>query len=229
MKVKRDAVISLFVLMGYKYADKWKSDALEGKLAKIQSLMEDCGEEKSVTDDKAANKLFKQIVKAQKANEAIEVESDEPESEEPAEIAAKREEGGTATLTKKKTTKKSKKADPDDDDDDLTEPEEEDDEEAEVAPKKPKKTPAVVKEKKEPAAPKTKTGGVIDTIVTVLKKATAKKPASKLDIHEVLKKKFPERNAESMWTTINIQVPGQLRSKKGLTIQKNEKGYWIDE
>lgn len=70
--------------------------------------------------------------------------------------------------------------------------------------------------------------GIIDTILTTLRKATSKKPVTKKDILEVLTEKFPDREESGMKATINVQVPGRLNSR-GFSVQKNEKGYWLDK
>lgn len=70
--------------------------------------------------------------------------------------------------------------------------------------------------------------GVIDSIIEFLCAASARKPLSKEDIHEKLKKRFKERSADSMWTTINIQVPSRLKADRGVIVKKNENGYWIE-
>lgn len=83
-----------------------------------------------------------------------------------------------------------------------------------------KKTPA----KKAPAA---KGPGVIASIIEFLTKATAKRPLSKEQLADRLEKRFPERGREAMLRTINCQVPSRLKSDKNITVNKNDKGYWI--
>lgn len=86
-------------------------------------------------------------------------------------------------------------------------------------------------EKKEDEKPKKekkeKRPGVIATIAEVLEGASEEKPVTKDDILKVLVKKFPDREADSMKKTINVQVPTQLRNKKDINVQKNEKGYYV--
>lgn len=104
------------------------------------------------------------------------------------------------------------------------------DEEATPPPKVKKEK----KEKKEKEPKEHRVGrppgreGVIATIISLVSVATKKKPITKEAIHEELKKKFPERAAESMWSTINIQIPGRLRIERGLIIEKVEGGYFLD-
>jgi hypothetical protein len=68
--------------------------------------------------------------------------------------------------------------------------------------------------------------GVIDLIISRLKKASERKPVGKRDLLEDLKEKFPDRAAEGMMSTIHTQVPSTLR-KRGLDVRRNEKGFWI--
>lgn len=65
--------------------------------------------------------------------------------------------------------------------------------------------------------------GVIATII----KSISKKPKTKKQILAKLVKKFPERDADKMMKTINVQVPSRLRKDKELNIQKSDKGYLI--
>ena len=107
---------------------------------------------------------------------------------------------------------------------------------AEEETKATKAPPAPTKE--EEAAPKTKKGkpekaagadgqGVIGSIIEFLEKATEKNPISKKELAEKLAKRFPDRDADGMAKTINVQVPSRLKAAKNLNIQKNDKGYWI--
>ena len=81
------------------------------------------------------------------------------------------------------------------------------------------------KEKKAPKKPKGP--GVIASIVTILQAATAAKPVTKEVIHEKLVKLFPDRDSESMKTTVGIQVPSRLNKEKDLGIARNDNGYYI--
>lgn len=103
-----------------------------------------------------------------------------------------------------KPKKKGKKADADDDDDAVP-----------VKKKAPKKAGG----KKGP--------GVISSIAEFLNKTSAKKPLSKDEIVEKLVERFPDRSAESMASTVTIQLGGRLKKEKGLNINKNDKGYFI--
>lgn len=70
--------------------------------------------------------------------------------------------------------------------------------------------------------------GVIDSIMERLQKATPKKPATKEDVLSFLEERFPDRESEGMRRTIDIQVPNRLRADKGVFVQKNANGYWIE-
>jgi hypothetical protein len=69
--------------------------------------------------------------------------------------------------------------------------------------------------------------GVIATIMEIVTGASERKPVSKEDILAELQKAFPDRDPQSMMSTINIQVPSRLRSDKGLNVQKNADGYYV--
>lgn len=70
--------------------------------------------------------------------------------------------------------------------------------------------------------------GVIGTIIELLQKADENKPVSKDQILKELSKRFPDRDADGMKKTINIQLPTRIRKDKGFEVLKNENGYWID-
>ena len=70
--------------------------------------------------------------------------------------------------------------------------------------------------------------GVIASIVECLKKATEKHPITKAKILEALVSKFPDREEESMAKTVNVQLSYHLKTYKGLSVQRNDNGYWLD-
>lgn len=122
--------------------------------------------------------------------------------------------------------------DDDTDDEDSEDDEDSDDDEEDDDVEAPAKKKAGKKDAK-PAKGAVKSAGgdgkpgIIDSIVEFLETATAEKPLTKDKIHDRLVKRFKDRNSESMWTTVNLQVPNKLRTDKGLNVQKNEKGYYI--
>lgn len=93
---------------------------------------------------------------------------------------------------------------------------------AEKAPKAEKVAKAPKKATKVPKAPKGP--GVIATIIEVLKKG---KPVTKEAILAVLVKRFPDRNAESMGKTINVQIPNRISKEQKIKVKNTEKGYVI--
>lgn len=69
--------------------------------------------------------------------------------------------------------------------------------------------------------------GVIQTIYDYLCKRSERKPGTKEEVHQLLVEKFPDRSPDSMWTTVNTQVPSRL-TKERAKVLSNDKGYWID-
>ena len=99
----------------------------------------------------------------------------------------------------------------------------------EVASPKPKAKAKKTKSSKSSKSSKTKETkakkpGVIATIVSTIQDHG---PVTKEKILQVLTKKFPEREPESMAKTINAQVPNRINKEKGLNIIKTEKGYKV--
>lgn len=72
--------------------------------------------------------------------------------------------------------------------------------------------------------------GVIGSIVEFLSAASEDKPITKKQIVEKLAKRFPDREAEAMAKTVNIQIPGRLKKDKSLDVRKADEGggYWIE-
>lgn len=91
-----------------------------------------------------------------------------------------------------------------------------------TTPKEKPTKPQVEKRTKSP-----REVGVIATILECLKGASEKKPITKDEILNTLKSRFPDRDEQGMKSTLNIQVPGGLRSRKGIIVQHNSKGYWL--
>jgi len=57
--------------------------------------------------------------------------------------------------------------------------------------------------------------------------ATKDKPLTKEALGEKLAKRFPDRSAESMMRTVNVQVPARLAKEKGVNVQKGEGGFGL--
>lgn len=116
-----------------------------------------------------------------------------------------------------------------------SDPETDDEEEEEMATataKKPaakSKTPPAKGEKKTPFAGAGGEGkpGVIGTIVELLKAASKAAPISKSQMLVALKKRFKDRDEESMKMTINAQVPNRIKKEKQLNVVREGAGYYI--
>lgn len=157
----------------------------------------------------------------EETEEPDEEEGDEDEDEAPKKKKAKKEEepdededDEEEEAPKKKKSKK---------DEDEEEADEDDDEEDEEKPAKSKKDKKKVKRDAPGKGP-----GIIAEIIRLLKKATEKKPTTKKEVHAKLVEKFPDRNPDSMKHTVQVQIPYFLKNAKGLEVEKNDKGYWLD-
>lgn len=200
MKLSKSDAVALMEALDYKTAARWSVKKLADKITGLPDILD----EETEVEDKKLAKLLKKVLKAVENEDEIVVLEDEAEEEEAVEEAPKPKKKGA-----KKAVKRSRKKASDD----------EDDEEEESVPVKPK--PA----KKGPG----KRGvGVIATIIAELRKANAKKPTTKEKILAVLVKKFPDRDPKAMKSTISSQVPSGLRTEKGLEVQSNDKGVWLD-
>lgn len=210
MQVKKAELVSLFQELGFKTAESWPDQRFQDKLQKLPKMMED---EDSQPSDPDALKLAKKLVKALNAEDEIEIVGSNGKAKAEAEEAP----------AKKGSAKKAAKAE---------EPEEEEGEESETETNEDGDEVVPVKEKKK--GPPKKAGGpkgpgVIGTIVSMLTKATEKKPVTKENILDKLVETFPDRDRESMARTINVQIPNRIQNEKKLTVHKNEKkpaGYW---
>jgi hypothetical protein len=112
--------------------------------------------------------------------------------------------------------------------------ESDDDEEDDDVDEKPKKKAAGKKDAKGSGKGAVKSAGkdgkpgIIESILEFVKAGTKEKGVKKDAIHDKLVKRFKDRNSESMWTTVNLQVPNKLRTDKGVNIQKADNGgYYI--
>jgi hypothetical protein len=84
------------------------------------------------------------------------------------------------------------------------------------------KTKIKTEKKSAKKAPAEKTPGVISTIICLIEKA-GKKGISKDEIAARLEKAFPERNAESMKKTLNVQVPHRISKERFQLVEKDGK------
>lgn len=204
MKISRSDAVALMEALDYKTAARWSLKKLADKITGLPDILD----EETEIEDKKLSKLLKEVLNAVENDDEIVVLEDEVEEEETEEEAPKPKKKGD-----KKTAKRgSKKAS----DDEETETEAEEEESVPVKPKPAKKGPG-------------KRGvGVIATIIEELRKASAKKPTTKEKILAVLVKKFPDRDPKAMKSTVSSQIPSGLRTEKGLVVQSNDKGIWLD-
>lgn len=77
-----------------------------------------------------------------------------------------------------------------------------------------------------------KKAGIVSTIIEVLQKGSSTTPISKEQVHAVLVKKFPHRDKDAMWNTVQSQIPTCLEWHKGIKVHAvKEKGertrYWL--
>lgn len=242
MQVNQETAVTLLTELGHKTAKNLSPSRLLAKLQAIPEKLEDDDLEK--VEDKAALKLLKAIHKDPSIVEDFELDSDAEANGEDA-PAKKKAKGKPAKATKAAKAAKDEEEEEDDDseeeeeeeeeaddDDDESEEEdsdeeeeEEDDDDEDDAPAKKKKGKATKAKK---AGPKKAEGpGVIGSIQEFLEAASEDKPLSKDAIVAKLLKRFPDRNEESLGSTVAQQVPTKLRSQKGLNIQKNDKGYYL--
>ena len=209
VEVDRDEAVALFVELGFKTAGAWDTIRLQKKLSSINQIAEDASPKTQASKDLLENVL-----------EAITEETE-------------------IKITGGKKGKKSKPSDDDENDSPVTPVGKKNKKvQAKVASSKNGKAKVVTgkkkgQEKKAPVnafkgAASNGRPGVINSIISILQGATERKPVTKKEIHASLVKLFPDRTADAMQTTVNLQVPSKLRKDKGLTVQKNENGYWMD-
>jgi hypothetical protein len=97
-------------------------------------------------------------------------------------------------------------------------------------PTKAKKTAVKKTTNKVPAKKAVKkVSGVIGSMVEFLSAASAAKPLSKAELLEKLVARFKDREADGMKSTINAQLPTRIAKEQGVTIRKDESGYWISK
>ena len=89
---------------------------------------------------------------------------------------------------------------------------------------KPAKEKAEKKEKPATKEKEVNGPGVIKTIVSTIKDHG---PITKEQILEKLVKAFPERDAEAMKKTINVQVPNRINKEQDFQIENTDKGWKV--
>ena len=93
-----------------------------------------------------------------------------------------------------------------------------------VGKEKAAKEKAEKKEKPAKKEKETKGPGVIKTIASTIKDHG---PITKEQILEKLIKAFPERDAEAMKKTINVQVPNRINKEQDFQIENTDKGWKV--
>ncbi len=126
----------------------------------------------------------------------------------------------------------SEESDDEDSEEESDDEESDDEEEEEKKPSKKDKKSDKSDKKEKKGPPKSAGGdgkpGIIASIVEFLEAATEESPISKKGMVKKLAKRFPDRNADSMAKTVNVQVPNRIKKDKGLNVCKNDKNqYWI--
>ena len=204
MEVKKSKLIDLFIALGCSTANKWNDERLLTKAGTITKIYD----KQELTDKQ--KKLYKEIVAAQKENKEIELVGGGDEDKEEKKADKKKD---------KPSKDKQKDSDTEGDGSEVEDKDKEEDEGEEKTEKKkgPKK------------AGGGKGPGVIDSIIEFLGAASAAKPLSKDKCVELLKDRFKDRDETGMRKTVSIQLPSRIRKEKGLAIEKNENGYWIDK
>lgn len=202
MKVTRQELDNLFVALGAKAAPKWPEKRLRAKIAELPE------KDLPIThgrDTEILNSLLEAI--EDETIDDLEIISGGDEGEEKEDRKAPEKKGGVPK-NKNKAMKAAKAA-------------------AEGKSASNGDKPLKSKKEKTAKAPKEKKPGVIATIIEILSNASSSHPVTKETIAHKLAKAFPDRDAEGMAKTVNVQVPTRLGSDKGLVVQKNAEGYWI--
>jgi hypothetical protein len=243
MQVKQKALGTLLTELGVKTGNVMAVKLLQKRVEKLDKFVEDDDVPEPKTEE--SKKLLKQILKAIKNEEEIEVVA-----------SGKAEEEAPAKSEKSNGKSAKAKAEPEDDEDEDDQDEaeaaaEEDDEDEDEKPakksKKAAKAEAEEDDEDEDEEPKSKKKdkkgkkkgspvgrgpGIIKRIREIMEKTTEKKPVTKEQIVDTLLKEFPDREKDSLLKTVTGQVSYFLRDtnkkqESPLDIQRNEKGYYV--
>lgn len=209
-KIKQADAVALCIAVGYANADKYNSTRLQQRTASLDEVITPEVME-SITEPKV-KKRAKQLLAALQQGATVEVAGEDAPAKEEAD-APKPPKNGKAKKGKEKAGPAAEE-----------EPAEEKPAKKPKGGKKPEEKPA--KDKKSKSEP-AKGDGVIATIAGLLMKASEKKPTTKQAVLDELVKKFPDRDAKSMQSTINHQIPSYLK-KAGYKVEKSDRGYWIE-
>ena len=202
--VSREELNALFAALGSKAAVKWSEKRLRSKIAELPGL------NLSGLQHPHHRSLADFLIGALEDERMDDLPIDEIEGEEGAEVEQAVEEetpAGQKVKSKRPSgvpAQKTKAGAP----------------AAKAGGAKPKAAKAA-------KVPTERKPGVISTILDILKAASEKAPVKKEDIVAKLAATFPDRDEDGMRKTVNVQVPTRLGSDKGVTVQKNENGYWV--
>ena len=200
-QVTMSRAIKIFEALGFKTASKWNAIKLQKKLGKLHELVE------GVELDPKNLKKVNQILRAQnEGKKIIVVDVDDVVAGKQREQDVKDAQKRAVTREQERKTKTVKK-------------------EKAMAKKNAKKKQAKKQAKKAvKAKDEKKKPGVIMSVLEFVKEQA---PISERKILSLLKKRFPDKNVESMERTIP-RVPNYLAREKGIdVIGKDDKGRLI--
>ena len=215
--VERKEIVPFFVALGFPAAGTWSRTRMLKRIETLNTTVD----EDAVPDEHKA--LFAEIMDAIENKTKIELNQSEPTGKtrpvlknpkKKKELAQKEENVDTddtadsesdVVPVKKKTSKKSSKK---------------------VPPKTKQPAKKKVAKKQSVASSDRKT--ITGTLRALLEKATKDKPITKVDMLAVLVKEFPDREEAKMRVTMNTLVPTDFRNLKGLNVQKEGDGFYID-
>ena len=220
MQVLREDVVAICEALAFTTARKWNKKKTRQMLVKMVKVVKaDELEVEGTEDDERLNAVLVEIVKAggevDVVQELTEVEetADAPEEMDAVDDAEEGPEGDEEV-----GPSETEEEEPEPADEELEAVEDE-------VPKKDTKPKAKAKAK----AKKPKGPGVIASVLEFLSAASKKKPISKKQIVAKLAKRFPDREAESMAKTVNVQVGSRIAKEKNVKVVKNDDGgYWIE-
>lgn len=208
----------------------WKKDA---EVTVVDDTEAEDDEDEKPAKSKKADKAKKPAKAAAEEEDEDDEDDDSDDEEEEAsdddeeEDEEEEEEEEEEAPAKAKKSKKAAKAESNGDDEE--EPEEASDDDDEEEPDSKSKKAAKAKKGVAKKGEGIKKVGIIATIEKMLLAASKKEPITIKAIHKELVKKFgpgteADRNADSMLTTVKVQVPGRMRFSKGYNVKKTDDG-----
>jgi len=200
LTISKTRAVKIFEAIGFRTANKWDEAHLQKRLVKLEVLVE------GTELDEKTQKRVNEVLQAQKEGITvivIDVEKVESGKQLECDIKAAKKRDVERKVDKRKQTEKKEK--------NMTE-------------KKKQKTKASKKQKQRIVEKTKKNPGVIMSVLEFVKNQG---PISDKEILALLKKRFPDRNPETMERTIP-QIPGYLSRKKGINnIKTDDKGRYI--